>query len=853
MSVAWTPQAGNRGNSAVDLPIQKEYSAGIEQACKSGEVTPQGAFRMGIKCLLAARSLAVLFHRAVAALLLAGLMPPVLTAQMVSPEIDNQPGPFSYFSKPTDELGVFHASSGSEITPEGFLYTGFGELMFFLGPEQTPVSARVRTLEDGSLPVLSYTVTHLGIEYRFTMFSASLGAGATAGVTANFVRITVKNSGSQPRAAFLTTAIRYQAEQTTEMATGDNRFRRPIEASGIGQFYQPGEEFNKKWIYNCKGDVFLRDDRALYRFPQQPAPQLSLTLRSHYNREHPLVATQLDVEPTTPTSAAAYTVELGAGESRDLDFVLPMEPLQLGTPEFAKLESARLDDAHREVAAFWRKMLDRGMAIQLPEAKVTDTFRASLVYDLLALNLVDGQAVQTVNQFQYHRFYLRDSADFVRMYDATGYSDIAAQVLSLFPSRQTTDGNFLSQPGQYDGWGEALWAFGEHYRRTHELRFAESVYPQVKRAVDWLTKARTADPLHIMPMSDVKDNEHVAAHLTGYNFLALDGLKSAIELAQATGHRDDAKRFQQEYDDYRRCFLKVLDEATSRNGGSIPPSLDNGAWKGTDWGNLLAVTPEPMLDAHDPRVTETLRQVQAHYQEGIATYKEPDDGIFLHHYLTIKNTLTELVRGDQQQVMREFYAELLHTSSTHAGFEYSIRPWGSRDFEGNLAPHGWFAADYRNLLRNMMVREEGETLHLLSAVSPEWIAKGKSIKVERAPSYFGLVNFSLQMPEDDTAVLHLKTEFQRPPNQLILHLPWFMETASIAVDGVAVQISENSVVLPASASEVRINWHRKPGAAAMSYKRTVESYKAEYRKRYNHLLETGEMSPAVDTWSVPEQ
>jgi hypothetical protein len=799
-----------------------------------------------------ANSMAILSLRLTATLFLVGLMPLSLSAQMVSPEIDSQPGPFSYFSKPTDELGVFHAPSGTEVTPEGYLYTGFGELMFFVGPEQSPVSARVRTLEDGYLPVFSYTVTHLGIEYRFTIFSASLGAAQSPGPVVNFVRITVENPGRQPRTAFLTTAVRYQAEQTTETATGDNRFRRPIEATGIGQFHQPGEPFSKDWTYSCEGDAFLRDGHALYVFPRQPAPRLSLTLRSHYNRVHPLVATKLEIEPTTPTSAAAYTVTLAAGESRSLDFRMPLEPIQTGTPEFAKLESARFDDAHREVVAFWREMLGRGMAIEVPEAKVTETFRASLVYDLLALNLVDGQAVQTVNQFQYHRFYLRDSADFVRMYDATGYSDIAAQVLSLFPSRQQADGNFLSQPGQYDGWGEALWAFGEHYRRTRDLRFAESVYPQVARAVDWLKKARAADPLHIMPMSDVKDNEYVAAHLTGYNFLALDGLKSAIELAQATGHADQARQFQKEYDDYQACFFKLLDAATRKNGGYIPPSLDSVGWQGADWGNLLAVTPETVLDAHDPRVTETLRQVRERYQEGLATYTEPDDGQYLHNYLTIKNTLTELVRGDQEQVIHEFYAELLHTSSTHAGFEYSIRPWGNRDFEGNLAPHGWFAADYRNLLRNMMVREEGNTLHLLSALSPEWIGKGKAIRVERAPSYFGLIDFALEMPEANSAVLHLHTSFQVPPQKLVLHLPWFMEATSIAADGAALPISDGSVVLPLNAKEVRINWHRRPHAAAMSYAKTVESYKSEYRKRYDHLLATGEMSSATDTWSVPE-
>lgn len=779
------------------------------------------------------------------------VFPLVAIAQMVNPEIDSQKGPFSYFSKPTDELSVMGAPSGAEVTPEGFLYTGFGELMFFVGPEQTPVSARVRTLEEGYLPVISYEVENSGIIYRFSLFAGTAaGTGGVAPVV-NFVRITMINTRNTERAAFLTAAVRYQGEQTTEQPAGDNRFIRPISSSGIGQFHQPGESFSKAWIYGVCGHAFLRDGRVLYLFPPQPAPRLSLTLRSHYNRVRPLTPTALDLAPTTPADAAAYTVRLGRGESRTLDFKMPLIPVAPGSPEFSAIDKADFDSAHDKIVALWKHIVAQGMSIQLPEKKVTDTFNASLIYGLMALNSVDGQAVQTVNQFQYHRFYLRDAADFVRMYDATGYNDIASKVLDFFPSRQQSDGNFLSQPGQYDGWGEALWVFGEHFRRTRDLAFAQRVFPLIVRAVNWLEKARAADPLHIMPMSDVKDNEYVAAHLTGYNFLALDGLKAAIEIAEATGNEQEARRFHAIDDDYRTCFLRLLDRA-AEEGGYIPPSLDGGTWKGTDWGNLLSVTPEPVLDAHDPRVTATLQRAQSHYQEGISTYSEPEDGQYLHHYLTIKNTLTEIIRGEQEQALREFYAELLHTSSTHAGFEYAIRPWGTRDFEGNLAPHGWFAADYRNLLRNMMLREESGDLHLLSAVSPEWIGAGKSIRVINAPSYFGAIDFSLEMPSETSAVLHLQRSFSWQPGKTVLHLPWFMQVDSVTANGADLQRSGDTVIVPASADEVRIQWKRRPGAAKMSYERTVDSYKAEYRKRYEHLLSTGELSPATDTWRVPE-
>src|SRR5690348_18472533 len=72
------------------------------------------------------------------ALLAAGLHPQ-MPAPMVNPAIDQQPGPFSYYSHSVDEIGVMDAPQGAEITPEGSLYTGYGELVFLTGPGMTPI------------------------------------------------------------------------------------------------------------------------------------------------------------------------------------------------------------------------------------------------------------------------------------------------------------------------------------------------------------------------------------------------------------------------------------------------------------------------------------------------------------------------------------------------------------------------------------------------------------------------------------------------------------------------------------------------------------------------------------------
>jgi hypothetical protein len=205
----------------------------------------------------------------------------------------------------------------------------------------------------------------------------------------------------------------------------------------------------------------------------------------------------------------------------------------------------------------------------------------------------------------------------------------------------------------------------------------------------------------------------------------------------------------------------------------------------------------------------------------------------------MKNTETEVIRGDQQTAIEELYAILLHTSSTHAGFEYDITPWGTRDFRGNLAPHGWFAAKYRTLLRNMMVREQGEDLHLLSAISPEWVVAGKELSVKRAPTNFGEVNFTLRFKTANRAEMTIENQFMVNPAKIVLHLPWFMNATGVTVDGKALKITGNQVELPIGAREVEIAWAKKTNTPAMSFDATVAAYKAEYRRRYDLFLRDG--------------
>ncbi|MFL5840858.1 MAG: hypothetical protein ACJ77Z_10470, partial [Thermoleophilaceae bacterium] len=92
--------------------------------------------------------------------------------------------PWSFIVAPTEQIGVPGYPAATEITPEGYLYTGSAEIVFRLGPRLRPWNVPVRSLADGRYPIVSSSARGGGVVYSLTTFSA-----AVAGQPVNFVRV----------------------------------------------------------------------------------------------------------------------------------------------------------------------------------------------------------------------------------------------------------------------------------------------------------------------------------------------------------------------------------------------------------------------------------------------------------------------------------------------------------------------------------------------------------------------------------------------------------------------------------------------------------------------------------------
>ncbi len=746
-------------------------------------------------------------------------------AAPVDPAIDDGPGPFCYFSRPSTVLGVADGRQGTQVTAEGWLWTGSAQLLFLAGSDLAPLRQRIQALRDGSLPIVSATTRCGDIDYQTTMFGATLDGRPDSNLI-NFIRVRLHNAGQNPVTATFATAVRAEGPGCCE------RMRRPVSSLSAR--------------YSLAADYAARDDTLLYTFPTDPPPR-RFTVPDQEGGG-PIEARAAAIAGATPVCLVRYEVTLAPGAERVLDFRFPYDPIDLAdTQAVAALRAADWDTHLAATERWWRHFLAQGMQIELPEAKPTDVYRTSLVYDAIARRREGDDFIPTVNRFQYHYFWVRDGAYIVNAFDLAGRHGWAEQGLDHFLKCRQQSG-IICQPPQWDGYGQTLWAFGSHWRLTGDDAWARRVYPDLARHVRGVFAEVARDPLGLVPAAPPYDNEAIDGHYTGHSFWLLTGMRDMIAMAEALGEKDDAAQFRQWHDEYRARFLKQLERAKARTGGHIPPGLD--AENGCDWDNLISLYPRGgipargTLEVTDPAVGKTadvLREKK--YAEGLLTYGPGLRPGSLHHYDTIKCTEDLVALGRQQDALADFYSVLVHTSSTHGGFECGIAPWGDRDPGGNLPPHGWFAAEYIGLLRNMLIREDAGDLHLLSVLSPAWLKPGSPLEVRHAPTDFGVVSLSLQASAG-ALELRLRCSWRTPPQRLLLHLPWFVTSVSAEADGKPVGLGKPAVgegaqlVLSPDTERVSI----RPGPSrlpAVGYDSAVAAWKQENRRHFESFVRAG--------------
>jgi hypothetical protein len=705
-----------------------------------------------------------------------------------------------FLSAPTDQVAVPGMIAGGEITPEGDLYTGWAEYELRFGRRLAAWDQPTRTLPDPSLPLLSSNLSDGPVHYTQTIFAI-----AVAGRPVAYETVSAANASNHPREAQLAMAIAYtrgrQIPGVHGLRTGAYRYERPVTGQPDGFYDQPGQSFSPAFTYNVGG----RDlDRSGLLLARGPATAGRLLQGSETNS---LTSTHV---------AKLFKVLLKAHGRVSFTWQIPLEPPVAGAEADHSLDQMPLSQARAQLGHIWAAQ-EAGMTqISVPEAKVANTYRAAITEILSSRYQTPSGWVQGSNKLQYQAFWIRDGVIDTQALDLAGLDAQAEQNLDFQDTYQQPDGLFISRVDQYDGLGQALWALDQHAQLTQSPAYAAAQLPRIQAAIGWLSSATASDPLGLLPSGNPGDDELAYGHITGDDLWAAAGLRSAIATAVLAGRADLASAWQAVDDRFEASLDREITVAVARTG-HIPPVLDMRG--GQDWGNYYAAYPVEVLPARSAAVLATTAWARAHMIQGLSTYS---NGHSLHDYLGFSIYQMELAAGDSKDAIAGLYSELAHTTSTDAGWEWDIAPWGYRGAPTDMSPHGTFAGDYVTLLRNLLVADTPQGgVNLLAGASPSWLAASQHITVVAAPTDHGVISFT---ERSSTHGETLKWNSSLAPGTPVTWvLPKWARHARIsgrAVSGLKIKLAGRSGSL-----EVSFDGH----GPDQSYARAVASLNGAYR------------------------
>lgn len=555
---------------------------------------------------------------------------------------------------------------------------------------------------------------------------------------------------------------------------------------------------------------------------------------------------------------------LGAGRSVSFLVRVPYDYPAAKEPELTPTSGPELlGEARRSWDELWSKGTRLGLPARLRELE--DFYWSSLAYTLILterdangeLWTLDGPAV-------YREFWGRGEYFQGRAIEAAGYLDIGKETVRHALSLEKDDGEWdwpvTSGWPAWDNIGGNAASVWDYYLYSRDRQWLASTYPYLARAADWIRLHReesmvpddappAVEPIHrqipwkcsdelepalapgekhywygLLPWS-YGDSGLPEGHPFPHNVWALYAVELAAKAADELGKQEDAARYHAEYAAYKDAIMVSMKRAIALEKEDAPylpamPTLPDGAVSQS----FVAVYPTNLLAADDPWVTNLLSHTRRTELQGLPTNMAwmGQGGVWPGESLNVAETY--LRRGDIEKTISLLTSALNHGYSTNV-FKEEIKvdkrlPVACKS--GNAAkvenghgtgdmPEAWGNANLVLLVRDMLLREDGDTLRLLTGIPARWIGAGEEIGVESAPTTFGAsVSFQLREADDRHFNVRIETTPASVP-AISVHLPLApgQQIESARVNGAPAQMVDGVVTLrnPPATTEIDVALH----------------------------------------------
>jgi hypothetical protein len=172
-------------------------------------------------------------------------------------------------------------------------------------------------------------------------------------------------------------------------------------------------------------------------------------------------------------------------------------------------------------------------------------------------------------------------------------------------------------------------------------------------------------------------------------------------------------------------------------------------------------------------------------------------------------TLTYLRRNEVPAAIRNLCNDFVacHYPSVNA-FTEEYHQWQSASGPFYKIPD---EAKFVNRVRDLLVREDGDTLWLAAGTPRRWLAPGEKVEVREGPTYFGPVSYRLEgLAQGVDARVTLPTRNPASTVWLVLRVPVGKHLRSVELDGkpwTDFDPNLERIRLPMRAGEIHIQAH----------------------------------------------
>ncbi len=527
-----------------------------------------------------------------------------------------------------------------------------------------------------------------------------------------------------------------------------------------------------------------------------------------------VIAAVVGADELTLSSATSLNAfwELEAGQTKTAWLIRPYRAYAEDMP---LLRTEHWDTESEKAKQEWRNLLGRATRIHVPDKEVERAFYACLADCFVMREPVPGGKIcGAPGTDGYRAASPCETAIIAIVLDQMGLHKESTDGYNVCFEAQGRDGNW-SDP---QGWAHLMWlaagfkswAAMEHYRLTRDLGYLEWVYPRMLASSRFneSQRARTRvmvdgqRPLTygLMPrgMGDcgLKDGEDLYGVFLPHNFWSVYADGVTLEAARILGKNDNLAELSRIYE----TALSDLREATEK--GAIPDA--GGAWipavpgktSGSRWGALNALTPCNILPSEHPLIEGTLRYLESNMSAGGLPLNTGwlSDGLWVA--IALDNLAeTHLLRNEGDAAAALFYATLNHGTPLFTWCEERSPEPAAQKCTGDRQ-HLWTPVAVVRCLRDMLVMEDGKTLHLARGVHRDWLASGESLGVENARTHFGSISYTLSF-DTEKKVLKGKVQFPTdgvPKAVLHLRLPENLRALSVG-EGCDAQIIDSGAAI----------------------------------------------------------